>query len=237
MAYACPMPLQIRPAISEDRRAIWKILEPTIRAAETYTLPGDMKEADALAYWLSPNHEVFVAEEDGEVVATYYLRPNQQGPGSHIANCGYITAPGATGRGNSKSHVPTFARSSEGSGLPGHAIQLRGEHQHGSGVSLADARVSNRRRNPRGLSASRQRPCLGPHDVSQSVAGVSQKNTAHVHLGNAPHGYWRRLFADTYRNVIQIVAMSSGFGVVADCVSDRRIGSNDIVDGLADLVH
>jgi len=93
------MPFQIRSAVSEDRPAIWKILEPTIRAAETYTLPPDMNQADALSYWLSAKHEVFLAEEDGEVVGTYYLRPNQQGPGSHIANCGYITAPWATGRG------------------------------------------------------------------------------------------------------------------------------------------
>jgi ribosomal protein S18 acetylase RimI-like enzyme len=27
------------------------------------------------------------------------LQPNQQGGGSHVANCGYVTAPWATGRG------------------------------------------------------------------------------------------------------------------------------------------
>jgi ribosomal protein S18 acetylase RimI-like enzyme len=33
------------------------------------------------------------------VVGTYYLRANNRGGGAHVANCGYMTAPGATGRG------------------------------------------------------------------------------------------------------------------------------------------
>jgi ribosomal protein S18 acetylase RimI-like enzyme len=42
---------------------------------------------------------VFVAESEGEVVGTYFMRPNQSGGGSHVANCGYMTAPWAVGRG------------------------------------------------------------------------------------------------------------------------------------------
>jgi hypothetical protein len=59
------MPLQIRPAQTSDLAAIWRILEPVIRVGETYTLPQDMSEADALAYWLSPAHEVFVDAGSG----------------------------------------------------------------------------------------------------------------------------------------------------------------------------
>lgn len=91
--------LTIREARADDAGAIWAILEPVIRAGETYPLPRDMTREEALAYWLSPGHEVFVAEEDGRSVATYYLRANQKGGGSHVANCGYVTAPAATGRG------------------------------------------------------------------------------------------------------------------------------------------
>jgi hypothetical protein len=36
------------------------------------------RPADALAYWMGPDKETFVAEVEGEVVGTYYLRPNQQ---------------------------------------------------------------------------------------------------------------------------------------------------------------
>jgi len=89
----------IRPATGGDKNAIWAILEPIICAGETYCLPRDMDKASALAYWHSAGHEVFVAEENGEIVGTYFLQANQQGGGAHVANCGYMTAVKATGRG------------------------------------------------------------------------------------------------------------------------------------------
>jgi ribosomal protein S18 acetylase RimI-like enzyme len=89
----------IRPVTQHDHRAIWRILEPVIRAGETYTLPRDMSEADAIAYWCGPDRETLVAEEGGEIVGTYYIRANQQGGGAHVANCGYVTATGLTGKG------------------------------------------------------------------------------------------------------------------------------------------
>jgi ribosomal protein S18 acetylase RimI-like enzyme len=89
----------IREANASDSDSIWKILEPVIRGGNTYTLPVDMQREDALTYWNLPGHEVFVAEENGEILGTYYLRANQKGGGAHVANCGYITAPWASGRG------------------------------------------------------------------------------------------------------------------------------------------
>ena len=89
----------IRLASSEDRAAIWRILEPVIRAGETYALPRDMSERDALAYWLGEDRETFVAMADGEIIATYYLRANQQGGGAHVCNCGFMTAQDASGKG------------------------------------------------------------------------------------------------------------------------------------------
>lgn len=89
----------IRPAQPHDSNAIWAILEPVIRAGDTYTLPHNMSREEALAYWLFTSHEVFVAEDSGEIVGTYYICPNRSGGGSHVANCGYITARAATGKG------------------------------------------------------------------------------------------------------------------------------------------
>ena len=91
--------LTMRPATPGDAEAIWKILEPVIRGGETYTLPRDMSRADALAYWFSSGHEVFVAEFDEEVLGTYYLRSNQFGGDSHVSNCAYMTASKAFGKG------------------------------------------------------------------------------------------------------------------------------------------
>jgi ribosomal protein S18 acetylase RimI-like enzyme len=89
----------VRPARSEDCDALWAILQPVIRAGETYPLPRDLDREAALAYWLAPAHAVFVADDAGRILGTYFLQANQQGGGSHVANCGYMTAPHAAGRG------------------------------------------------------------------------------------------------------------------------------------------
>ena len=78
---------------------IWSIIRPIIRAGDTYALDPQMSEADALAYWLGPDKETFVAEDDGSILGTYYMRPNQAGGGAHVCNCGYMTSTAATGRG------------------------------------------------------------------------------------------------------------------------------------------
>ena len=91
--------LLIRPATANDDDGIWRVIEPTIRAGETYPLPRDLPRADALAYWRAPQHDVLVAEISGAVLGSYYLRANNRGGGAHVANCGYIVAPPAAGRG------------------------------------------------------------------------------------------------------------------------------------------
>ena len=93
------MSLAIRPARAVDHAAIARIILPTIRAGETYALDRDLSEADALAYWTGADRETFVAEADGAVLGTYYLRANQAGGGAHVANCGFMTDAAATGRG------------------------------------------------------------------------------------------------------------------------------------------
>ena len=91
--------MQIRPATPADAAAIWAIIGPTIRAGETYALDRNMSEAEALAYWFGADKAVFVAEAEDKILGSYYLRANQAGGGAHVANCGYMTAASATGRG------------------------------------------------------------------------------------------------------------------------------------------
>lgn len=91
--------LVIRAAGKGDSTAIWAIIEPVIRAGETYALPRDMSEEQAIAFWCGDGHHVHVALEGGDVLGTYFLRANKQGGGDHVANAGYITAPRARGRG------------------------------------------------------------------------------------------------------------------------------------------
>jgi predicted GNAT family acetyltransferase len=91
--------LTIRAALADDSDSIWSIIEPIIRAGDTYPLPQTMNREEGLAYWWSNANELFVADENGDVVGTYYVRANQRGRGSHVANCAYITSISASGRG------------------------------------------------------------------------------------------------------------------------------------------
>lgn len=89
----------IRPATSADHDAIWAIIDPILRAGETYALPRDWDRETALAYWFAAPHQVFVAESGGEILGHYFLTPNQKGGGAHVANCGFMVSPQATGKG------------------------------------------------------------------------------------------------------------------------------------------
>jgi ribosomal protein S18 acetylase RimI-like enzyme len=92
--------MMMRPAVASDAAAIWSIMEPTIRGGESYALPKEWTRDEALAYWFSPGHTAFVAaEDDGSIVGTYYIRANQRGGGQHVANCAFMTAAAASGRG------------------------------------------------------------------------------------------------------------------------------------------
>ncbi len=106
--------MRIRPATNEDGLAIWSIIEPTIRAGETYALARDMSEVDALSYWMGSDRQTFVAVETNRIVGTYYFRANQAGGGDHVANCGYMTGRGNCGRGAGRrmcEHSLEYARS------------------------------------------------------------------------------------------------------------------------------
>jgi len=93
--------LLIRHYSREDWDRVWAILEPVFRAGETYAFSRDISGADARAAWTTTPKEVFVAvdESTGDVLGTYYLRPNFEGAASHICNCGYVVSENARGRG------------------------------------------------------------------------------------------------------------------------------------------
>lgn len=91
--------IDIRPAAIGDEAALLAMLLPVVREGTTYALDRGMSDAALLAYWTGPDRETFVAQADGAILGTYYLRANQGGGGAHVANCGYVTAPAARGRG------------------------------------------------------------------------------------------------------------------------------------------
>jgi len=91
--------MEIRAATEADHDAIWNIFHEIVAAGDTYAFDPRMSREDALAYWFRPDTHTYVAEKDGRVVATYILRPNQPGPGSHVANAAFMVASDAQGSG------------------------------------------------------------------------------------------------------------------------------------------
>lgn len=91
--------LRIRPDTPADADAVWRIVETVLAAGDTYAWPTRPARDEGLALMHPPGGHTFVAEDAGAVVGVYYLKPNYQGPGGHVANCGYMVAPEARGRG------------------------------------------------------------------------------------------------------------------------------------------
>src|SRR3954447_26202125 len=93
------MTRSIRPASRADADALWAILDPTIRAGDTYALPRDMSREAALAYWLANDHHTFITDD---AAGTYFIRDNPADApdlGARTCNAAYMTAPAARGRG------------------------------------------------------------------------------------------------------------------------------------------
>ncbi len=92
--------MQIRPYQIYDWPAVWRMLEAVFRAGQTYAFDPKISEQQAQHIWLELPQVTYVAEnETGELVGTYYLKPNQPALGSHVCNCGYIVSEHARGQG------------------------------------------------------------------------------------------------------------------------------------------
>ena len=89
--------INIRSARDEDRDAIWEIFHDVISGGDVFAFDPEMSHEDALAFWCGPDKHTYVAELDGHVCGSYYLKPNQQGGGVHVANAGYMVSPIARG--------------------------------------------------------------------------------------------------------------------------------------------
>ena len=99
--------MEIREISPDEFELVWPVFKAVIERGDTYPYAPEMTMDEARSLWTTPPARTFGAwqhseqdgEQDGEVVGCYLLRPNQPGLGSHVANCGYMVAPSARGRG------------------------------------------------------------------------------------------------------------------------------------------
>jgi ribosomal protein S18 acetylase RimI-like enzyme len=96
--------MQIRRFTDTDWPAVWDLLQATFASGDTYAFAPDSSEAEIHRAWIEAPQSTWVAcsddeADDGALLGTYLLKPNQPGLGGHVCNCGYVVAPAARGRG------------------------------------------------------------------------------------------------------------------------------------------
>ena len=89
----------IRPATAADWPGLWEIFRAVVATGDTYPYAPDTTEEEAKALWVDAPQATYVAVEDGRVIGTYTLKPNQPALGAHVCNAGYMVAPNARGKG------------------------------------------------------------------------------------------------------------------------------------------
>lgn len=91
--------ITIRPITSDDFDRFWPTFQAIAEAQETYAPTILRSRRRRRALWIDLPLHTSVAEADGELLGSYYLKPNAVGPGAHVCNCGYMVAPAARGKG------------------------------------------------------------------------------------------------------------------------------------------
>jgi len=88
--------LKFSVAGEDDWPGIWKIFQQIVSTGDTYPYLSGTSENEAIALWMrrdDPREATYVAELDGSVVGTAYVKANSPGLGDHIANAGWMVAP------------------------------------------------------------------------------------------------------------------------------------------------
>ena len=91
--------LLIRKAENADFDAIWLIFHYVVSRGDTYPFAPETTKEEARAIWMSPQVQPYVACLDEQIVGSYFIRANQPGLGSHVANAGYMVKPDFHGKG------------------------------------------------------------------------------------------------------------------------------------------
>lgn len=91
--------ITIRKYQEEDREQIWKIIKYVISKGDSFNNSPDSPLEQILDDWCSGEKHTFVAVSEDKIVGTFYVKENQSGLGSHIANGSYMVAPEARRKG------------------------------------------------------------------------------------------------------------------------------------------
>jgi L-amino acid N-acyltransferase YncA len=91
--------MNIKEADETDFEAIWPIFRDIVSKGETYTYSRTTTKAEALKIWIKSPLKTYIFTDNGIVLGTYFIKPNQSGGGDHVCNCGYMVSEDARGKG------------------------------------------------------------------------------------------------------------------------------------------
>ena len=90
----------VRPSSAPDREAVLHIARELVRSSDTYAYDPGIGDDELWAYWHPPGQgHGFVAEHDDAIVGMFVIRPNNPGPGAHVANASYAVRADVRGLG------------------------------------------------------------------------------------------------------------------------------------------
>ncbi|MDP2815202.1 MAG: GNAT family N-acetyltransferase [Rectinemataceae bacterium] len=84
--------MKIRPATPQDFEGIWPIFQSVLEEGETYSYASETTKEEAFSIWMETSVASYVAEIDSQIVASYIIRRNRPGRGSHVATTALIVA-------------------------------------------------------------------------------------------------------------------------------------------------
>lgn len=91
--------MEVRRAELSDWDAIWEIWHAVVAEGTSFVNVPDADKSEGFRSWMQAPFVPYVAVEGEQVVGSYYLKPNQPGLGSHVANAGFMVASGQSGKG------------------------------------------------------------------------------------------------------------------------------------------
>ncbi|MBU2902343.1 GNAT family N-acetyltransferase [Maribacter dokdonensis] len=94
--------MKIRKATETDIDQVWEIFSKVIETGDTYVFNPNTPKKHLKKHWFADYMETYVIEENGQILGTYIIKPNQIDLGNHIANCSYMVNPNSHGKGIGK---------------------------------------------------------------------------------------------------------------------------------------
>ena len=91
--------IEIRKAEKTDHKAIWSIIKEVISTGETFVYDPNATEEEMIECWCGNGINTYVAIFDEKIAGTFYIKNNQPGLGSHVANAGFMVGSAFFGNG------------------------------------------------------------------------------------------------------------------------------------------